>query len=134
MCEFGRGTAAKASVSRWRLVGVFVLVALPCCYHSPHKTAAVSVLIRPVDDASPVPCTLKLTPTTADPSWHWESPPTLQSRGLTMWWPEMGLLESWPTEFRANLACEGYRPWTGLIRSESSFRPKLTIDVVIERQ
>jgi hypothetical protein len=50
-----------------------------------------------------------------------------------MWWPEMGLLEAWPTEFTATLACDGYRPWTASARAKSGFTPEITIEAVIER-
>src|SRR6188474_555956 len=96
--------------------------------HPPHKTASVSLLVEPADYGDPAPCVLDLVPTEPMANWRWKPPATLHSRGLMMWWPEMGLLETWPTEFNATLRCEGYHPWRGRVVSKSAFNPEISIE------
>ena len=114
-------------------IGLLMIAAVLSGCHQPMKSATVSVQISSEDHGPRVPCILGIAPKEPDPTWHWAPPSGLQSEGLAIWWPEMGLLETWPTEFNATLDCEGYRPWTGTVRSSSGFQPDLKIEAIVAR-
>jgi len=65
--------------------------------------------------------------------WAWKPPSDLLSNRMSMWWVDMGVAETWPTEFNATLVCDGYRPWIGRVRSESSLHPSIDIEATVEK-
>jgi hypothetical protein len=115
-------------------LAILALVAGLCtgCYHGLHKTASISVLIIQADEG-PVPCTLDLVPAEAGARWQIDPPPQLRSRGMAMWFPEMGYFESWPTHFIATVTCEGYEPWRSRVESTSGFRPVISIEAHVRK-
>jgi hypothetical protein len=117
----------------FRGVSVFLVAAALSGCHPPRKTATVSLLVQPSDYGDPVPCVLDLVPTSPTANWRWKPPTTLHSKGLMIWWPEMGLLETWPTEFKASLSCRGYHPWSGRVVSKSAFKPEISIEARLQK-
>jgi hypothetical protein len=126
------GLRESGGDARPHVCGALVVLCLTTACHSLQKTATVSVLIETADYKQGAPCSLSLDPTTADTTWQWKSPAGLKSGGLVVWFPEIGFFESWPTRFKASLACDGYQAWEGTAASESAFRPTISIHAVIK--